>query len=430
MKTNERFLRAGATSACVFAILFCSWAQAQEKASALVTKQFITNNYLGSFKIKYSDEVSRTSYASGRVAFNPTNNSVFIDSHVYQLAIGEFAIPEVLSLSKNKEDLPNAEVIQGFTSIFSRSTTGNLSSLDRIGGMDIIDGRLFIQAYKTYDTVGSKQTTLVVENPNDLKTSTIDGFFEMQGAAHTVNYLSPVPIGWQSVLGGSYLAGNGGGMSIVTRLSAGPSLFVFSPEDFNKNEWNVSTRKWMDYPVEYALSSSVIQDNTLDGYGDWDATNNSGLNDLWTTMSIAAFGFIIPGTDSFFVVGRTGMLRSGGGYKIVNSEGYTCPGFCPYDNTDYNSYYWIYDMNEIVAAENPYAVLPYEYGVFDDRWMEYGKEGAQGAVTGGSYDANTGTLVLSHGSATSYDGAGSPIISVYKLPVISPPKSPDSLRIN
>lgn len=406
------------------------FSNAQEMVGPTVSKSFITSHYVGSFKIDYSDAVSTTSYSQGRVAFHSDRNSVFIDSHPYQLAIAEFRIPGSLSQSTDKSKLPNAEVIQGFSQIMGRSNTGNSVGLNSIGGMDIIGGDLFIQAYKAYDTGGADQTTLVVEDPSNLKGSAVRGFYEMEGGARTVNYLSPVPTAWQAVLGDSYLAGNGGGMSIVSRLSNGPSLFVFDPSDFNNSGWGIETTKWLNYPAEHALSTSVVPYSSVPGYGDWDAINESGENDLWTQSSVAAFGFIIPGTDSFFVVGRSGMHRSGGGYKITNSAGFTCPGFCAKDNTDYNSYYWIYDMKEILAAETPYSVLPYEYGVFDDRWMEYGQQGGKGGITGGSFDAESGILVLSHAAATSSHESGSPILSVYKLPVPVPPGAPTDISID
>jgi hypothetical protein len=410
-------------------VLVVPIANAQQTVGPTISKDFIINSYVGSFKIDYSDKVSTTSYSQGRVAFNPARNSVFIDSHVYQLAIAEFLIPQALSKTADKSDLPNAEVIQGFSRVMERVEMANSGGLDRIGGIDVVDGKLFIQSYRAYDTVGASPTTLLVENPSDLNGSLVSGFYEMEGRARTVNYLSPVPREWQSVLGGSYLSGNGGGMSIVSRLSNGPSLFVFDPTDFDTAKWRVAARKWMDYPINNALSTSVIQESSVQGYGDWDAINNSGENDLWTQSSVGAFGFIIPGTDSFFVVGSSGMHRSGGGYKITNSAGFSCPGFCAKDNTDYSSYYWIYDIKKILAAETPYSVLPYEYGVFDDRWMEYGQHGGKGGVTGGSFDAESGVLVLSHAAATSDHESGSPVISVYRLPVPFAPKAPTNFYV-
>lgn len=407
---------------------------AQEKRPTelpLVGKDYLLSKYQGSFKIEHSDEFSRTSYASGRVAFNPNRNSVFVDSHVYQLGVGEFKIPDGLSTLIDKRLLTNAESLQDFVPLIERTDTGTKDGINRLGGMDLVEGDLVVQGYDSYDANGdAKQTTIVLREPSDLSGSEVDGFYEMEGAARTVNYLSPIPYEWRERLGGRYLAGNGGGMSIVTRNSEGPSLYIFDPDELSGSEWTVPTNVLMNYPAEHALSTALYQDGTIPGSGDWDIVNSSGKNDLWTEASVAAFGFIIPNTRTFMVVGSSGMHFSGGGYKITNDEGYVCGGFCAKDNEDYYTYYWMYDLAEILDAPNPWSVLPYEYGRFDDRWMEYNDQGGIGGVSGGSFDLASGTLVLSHRAATKSHESGSPILSVYKLPTNSPPSSPADLQVD
>ncbi|WP_179959368.1 hypothetical protein [Marinobacter changyiensis] len=402
------------------------------KNLGLITKDYILSNYLGSFKTDHTDAFSSTSYSQGRVAYHPERNSVFIDSHVYQLGVGEFRIPQVLSQSTDKSKLPDGEPIQNFVEVIDRTTTGNQDGIDRLGGMAIVNGDLFIQGYDTYDGNGdAKQTTMVVRTPSNLASSEIDGFYEMDGAARTVNYISPIPPAWQELLGGPYLAGNGGGMSISSRLSEGPSLYVFDPENVAGNQWAVNTKEWMNYPFQNALSSSIWQDSTVSGSGDWDIANHTGKNDMWTVKSTAAFAFIVPGTRTFMVIGSSGMHDSGGGYKITNDAGFLCGGFCANDNEDYHSYFWLYDLNEILAASTSHEVIPYSYGIFDDRWMEYNEQGGTGEVTGGSFDLQTGTLVLSHAAATKNHESGSPVISVYKIPVPNnnPPNPPSNITI-
>lgn len=380
------------------------------------SKQTILDAFQGAFKIEHSNSVSETAWSEGRIAYNPANDSVFIESHVYDLAIGEFKIPQNLSTSSNKSALPSAQVLQSFTNVLNRAPTGRGSS-DRIGGMAVIDGKLFVQGYVTYDASGSvRDTTVVVDNPGNLSQSSVRGFFRMDGAARVVNYLSPVPPEWQSELGGnSWIAGNGSGMSIASRLSNGPSLYSFEPDDFgSSSSGSIDTLEYMDYPVEHPLSTEVITDTSF-GYYDWDAFNVTLQNDMWTELSSAWYGFIIPGTRTFAVIGSSGMHESGGGYKIVNSAGFECYGPCAKDNTDEHSFYWLFDMNEILDASLPWKPLPYEYGVFDDRFVGYNQQGAVGVPTGGAFDIESGTLVISHGGGTSNNGGGSPIVSVFKF---------------
>ncbi|PTB99108.1 hypothetical protein C9993_04745 [Marinobacter sp. Z-F4-2] len=396
----------------------------------LIDKGFVLSNYVGSFKVEYSDEFSTISYNSGRIAYNPLKNSIFIDSHVYQLGIGEFQVPEQLSLSLDENLLPDASNLQPFVPVFNRTDTGSTDGIDRIGGMAIVKGELVVQGYDTYDANGDvRQTTAVVRDISKIASSEIDGMYEMEGAARTVNYISPVPYEWRGLLGGPFLAGNGGGMSIVTRNSEGPSLYIFDDAELNGNDWRVPTKLWMNFPVEHALSTKLYPDRSFPEFGDWDVTNNSGINDLWTEASVAAFAFIVPNTRTFMVVGSSGMHESGGGYKIVNDAGYQCGGFCARDNNDYNTYYWLFDLKEIIEAANPWAVLPYDYGIFDDRWVKYNAAGAQGLISGGSFDLKSGTLMLSFNKATSNKDSAGTIVSVYKLPFVSQPKPPANLKV-
>lgn len=405
----------------------------------LVAIDDVKNHYQGSFKVEHSDSVSSTGYASGRVAYHPGRNSVFVDSHVYQQAIGEFRIPSSLSTSTDKSKLPNASVLQGFTVVQNRTDTGNPQSLNKIGGMAVIDGELFVQRYVSYDAGGeTTHNTMVVRNATNLSGSEVDGYFQMDGGARVVNYISPIPPAWQSVLGGDYLAGQGSGMSIASRNSEGPSLYAFSKNDFdNRSSGTVSARAWLNYPVERALSTTLWQDSTVPGYGIWDAYNNTGLNTLWTEYSAAHVGFIYPGSRTFVVLGVSGMHEHGGGYKITTSTGSTCGGPCPYDNEDVHTYYWLYDLKEVVNADKSYEPLPYDWGVFDDRWVGFWGKGATGTISGGAFDPESGTLVISHVAGSASHESGSPIISVYKLPKEPtqnsassvPPDSPSSVRV-
>ncbi len=361
-----------------------------------------------------------THYIQGRIAYNPDNHSIFMDSNHRADAVAEFAIPETLSLSSNVADLPVAQPLQGYRKIFTATDTGNPEGTDKIGGMYLINGELFIQVYETYDASGKNPyTTAIVRDPNNLSSSNIDGFFEMEGAARTSMYISPVPAEWQSSLGGAWIAGMGAGMSINSRFSEGPSLYVFDPEDFkNRNRGRISTIKHLDYPFDKALSTKLYRGA---GAGGWDSYNASGKNLLWTQISNARYAFIIPNTRTYAVIGNSGALRESGGYKITNKRGYVCPGPCPYSNEDFHTYYWLYDLNEILAARRSYDPVPYEYGILDDRFVSYDKQGLIGGIRGGSFDPGSGRLFLIRASTQAR--SGSPVISVYQ---VAPPSNDDT----
>lgn len=369
----------------------------------------ILNGYQGSFRIDHSDGVSRSQYVEGRVAINPANNSVFFDSNHREDAVAEFRIPENLSTSSDPSDLPMAQNLQGYRSVLTATDTGIRNGTDKIGGMAMIDGELFIQAYNTYDASHSvTHTTAVVRDPSNLSGSNIDGLFQMQGVARVVNYISPIPVEWQGEFNSKWLAGNGAGMSINSRFSEGPSLYTFDPSDFTGEGGVINTRAYLDYPFRNALSSAVFPYE-----GEWDAYNDTRQNRMWTQASSAYFGFIIPQTRTFAVIGKSGMLREGGGYKIVNDEGYLCGGPCPYDNEDSHSFYWLYDLNDILDARNTYDPIPYDYGIFDDRYVTHDNRGSIGGPSSGTFDPASGTLIIC--SDVAGRRSGDPVCSVYQV---------------
>jgi hypothetical protein len=50
-------------------------------------------------------------------------------------------------------------------------------------------------------------------------------------AGFVSGYMSTIPPVWQSALGGTHLTGQGGGISILSRTSSGPSATVFTPSE-------------------------------------------------------------------------------------------------------------------------------------------------------------------------------------------------------
>lgn len=397
----------------------------------LISFDEIEAAYEGAFTVSYADDVSNTGYIEGKIAYDRNRNSIFLDSHTYEDAIGEFSLPSVLSTTKEINDLPLAVPVQGFSTVLDRSKTGNSQKLDNIGALALVDGSLWIQAYEFYDApADNTDTTLIIRSPSNLENSEVDGFFQMEGAAKTISYISKIPLEWQESLQGEYLAGNGGGVPINSRLSIGPSLYAFSPTSASGNSGVIPTKEWLSYPLLNALSTKLY--TFRDDSGPWDSYNRTGMNSdfeqsnrLWTEASSAAFAFIMPGTSTFVVIGESGMHESGGGYKITQTDGTLCPGGCAYDPKDQYPYYWLYDLKEIIRADHSYDPLPYEYGKFDNHFPN-------GFPTGGTFDLETKTLLLVNKSATEPGEAGDPVITVYDLSKISTrvPRPPEDLRVD
>jgi len=401
-------------------------------AADLISFKNIKDSYIGGFKIKYSDSLANTNFSNAQMAIDVDAGTVFFSSHAHQDAVAEFQIP---TLATNATDMTLATNIQPFVQLHNRAEFPTDQGLDQIRGMAMVDGKLYVQYALGYDaTEAVTDTTIIVDNPRDLDGSQVRGFFQMDGAARVSSYISKIPTEWQSKLGGSYLAGNGDGMSIVGRLSNGPSLYSFLPHTVLGNQGRIPTIEHQNYPKETALSTTEYSIpegiDQVEGYAPgWDSFNLSGLNNLWTESAAAIFGFIIPGTRTFAAIGRMGMHNSGGGYKIIQDNGFLCGGPCPNKYDDWDSYYWLYDLDEILAATNPWDTIPYEIGVFDNRFLTPIRGNVVGLPYSGSWDPENNRLYITYNHGSGSDRYAPHVVAAYDLSdlVVFKPSSPPGL---
>src|SRR5690606_9476170 len=93
-----------------------------------------------------------------------------------------------------------------------------------------VNGQLMVNTYVYYDAaVSATHTTLVVKNAASLATSSVGGYYSYSARAHATGWISSIPQEWRAVLGGTYITGDSSGKAIISRLSVGPSAFVFDP---------------------------------------------------------------------------------------------------------------------------------------------------------------------------------------------------------
>ena len=237
----------------------------------------------------------------------------------------------------------------------------------------------------------------------------------------------------QSVLGGNYISGWASNLPIAGRNSYGPSAFVV---DFDKLSPTTSTN--------VTLHTAVLMDFSLENPLHPDKYNNQetihrnnnnqdtvpiiiGTNDLWTVLSWAAYGFIIPNTRTYAVFGSSGGHKSGIGYKIQQiGHDYNCSGPCANDPLDYYNYYWLFNLDDLIAVKNgkmqPYDVRPYEYGEFPAPFQtsDYltSIEAAMRPIRGGDFDASSNTLYLVLGGSLQEEQ----IVIAYDVLTSSQPK--------
>jgi hypothetical protein len=111
---------------------------------------------------------------------------------------------------------------------------------------------------------------------------------------------------------------------------------------------------------------------------------------LWNILSTGVYGFFVPNSRTFCVIGTTGGISSGIGYKAVQSNGYECGGPCAYDPDDHYNYVWLFDVEEMAKASNVYDPRPYAYGEWD---VPFDNDGEH-AIIGGVLDEENGVLYV------------------------------------
>ena len=356
--------------------------------------------YVGGFRIsskKFGDGVGTSvDFSQGQFTYNPKNNSIFIIGHPADSAVAEFRVPQIIN-STNIADFEIADqLIQPFSKFYKtyRVDTG-INGYFRVTGMEIIDGGLMINYINWYDANGAEtDTSVYFKDASNLGSSAINGPYQLVGAAHAAGWLSAIPEERRAILGGTHISGSQSGASISSRLSIGPSAFVINPVDSfaKKSAGSLDSIKLLDFSLANMLYDKSVYSEFVDR--DDILRNFDGKNDLWTNISGAAHGFIIPGTSTYFTIGRSGGHKSGVGYKITQDDGTLCGGSCAYSASDYSSYYWLWDVNDLVKVKsgslNSFDVRPYAYGEFPIP-MDLKKAG----VNSGYFDPESKLLYLS-----------------------------------
>lgn len=359
--------------------------------------------YQGAFRVLARGE-SSSSYAVGPLAYNKDNNSIFMAGHDHHRAIAEFEIPDELSLDPKAAKIVKAKVLQNYVKALNKNKIGNKT--DKITGLLYYQGKLLVNSEIWYDGGGKNKDNLqVISDANDLKSADYKGMLQLEGAAKVAGYMSEVPENLQTALGGNYISGWASNYSITSRYSQGPSMYVFSPEDAINatldGDRTITTTAKMVFPFK----GGKVLVKGGDKYTD-------DVSPIWSSMADARFGFIVPDTNIFMVIGYQGGLHSGIGYKIVQDTGRLCGGGCTKEAKDSYNYFWLFDTTDIINADEPHKIQPFSYG----KWSHpYDKDGGH-KIIGGTFDTENSRLFLTlkgAGRTGKYDRP--PLILSYKI---------------
>ena len=359
------------------------------------------------------------SYTEGKITLGENGNSIFMVGHAHQQAIAEISIPTIIN-STNIADFQYASIVQNFSRILNRAETGNPQQIDRISGMEYYKGKLVVNGFEYYDGDGNAtHTTLVVDEASNLSNSSISGFYGYDAKAMAAGWISSLDSSWHTLLGGTHITGNSSGQPIITRLSVGPSAYSFNLEQDLINTSSGST-------VPTTRLSSFTLDDPMGDVNNLNSSyleNSSRNNKMWTHISNAVYGFVVPGTRTYATFGSSGGHDTGVGYKITQDDGSLCAGYCPRERSDTQNYYWLFDLNDLIKVKtgvmNAKDIAPYEYGELSIPNQPYGFVTMAEGVLGGAFDSDTNTLYLSVYGADNLQSAYAkyPIIVAYQLSI-------------
>lgn len=334
-------------------------------------------------------------------------DSLFIAGHAHDDAIAQFVVPR-LSNSQSIDQLVTAEVpAQSFIKVLDKVQGGNPEGLDQIVGLELHKGRLIGNSIEYYDAAGDNlQSMFVVENAAKLSDSAVKGFYSVKGRATATGWLSEVPDLWKDILGCSHISGHSSGGPIITRHSVGPSAFCIILDDVLTVEKNrrIDTVEMLVFRHGYPLQN--------------DLSNKSLENKLWTHLSQARYGFIVPGTSTYATFGTSGGHKSGVEYKLNRGDGTICEGYCAVDPADVYNYYWFWDMRDLLKVKQGWRpsnrARPYASGILN---IPFQSASGFNPIGGASYDEDSGLLyftVLGVNGSSEQD-LYSPIVVAYRI---------------
>lgn len=407
--------------------------------------------YVGAFIVTSTTQTEgKTGFGSGRISISLDETSFFLTgldtlNGNTGITIAEFPIPTIVN-STNLGDLNSTGApLQAYSSFYNRIAYQTTENTRQIANMKIINGRMFVTTFDPYlaGGVDAMENLFVVETPDDLANSAVTGYITIQNNNAANGWLSPIPASLQSAMGGDWLIGNARRDSVNSRWSMGPSAFSLNSVDLLAagNSDIVNTIQLLKYPIETRMWWHLPGVNNWNYNGghfftdpncpSWKAGTEPSTspqnknwkpecvqnNDLWTEVSRAHYGFIVPNTNTYLTLGRIGGVRKGIAYKIFPINGGPQPssGEHPFDYTDWDNYIWMFDVQDLIDHKNgitaSYDAMPYEYGSITLPFQNLGSDGLSYRINSADYVESSNRLYIS----LVRGGEESPIILIYEI---------------
>jgi hypothetical protein len=370
--------------------------------------------YQGAFRVprvpSAGGDAGTFNYAEGAIAYNPAHHSLFLVGFIQQDRVGEIGIPQLIN-SATIDNLKTAPLLQASADIRSRIPRRG-GDAERIGGLQMVNGKLVATGYIYYDADGRQQTThFRVEDPNDLAASAVTGMYRVGTTPPraAAGYMTEVPADWRADLGATHLTGLAG-VPIISTSSFGPAAVGF----------------------DAARLGDTVPGMTYAFYRDNQLSRFDTPNRYFTSVTAVRGVVFVPGTRSVLFIGRHGGDADFGErlcYKTA-PEG-SCPpeihtgGYASYKVVNgrpvpaYHYRVWAYDALEFVSvrggAKRPGQLKPYAYWDLDGIPLASLND-TGGGIGGATYDSATGTLYVSAlGTDTQQAYTYLPLIHAFKF---------------
>lgn len=332
--------------------------------------------YLGAFRVPKIDmggpQYQGLAYGGAAIAYNASNNSLFITGHDSNQQVAEISIPAIVN-SANISSLNTASVLQNLVDITEGNRgnikidgTGGIANGTKIGGLLKYDNNLIGTSYAYYDGSYQAVRSHFISGTTLSAAGDFLGMYEVGAkpsqvpqAGFVAGYMTTIPNNWQTALGGKVLTGQSA-LSILGRTSSGPAAFAFDPSNLGTTPAEATALLY--YPLGNQTIGTYYSSQTLYNKG----SHHSGV--------------IFPsGTKSIIYTGKQGLGPAcyGPGTNIQSEHGNrynfpppnnTCMGQvmtdaadpCCYDPVDlskgahaypYADYVWAYDASDFARVK-------------------------------------------------------------------------------
>ena len=361
--------------------------------------------YSGAFRMRYQNAGAsldnESSYdAAGNIALSADRTKIYLVGFSGK-NVQESLIP-ALSFGTTAATITNATNTQPYVKLLDQATAGALSRVDTINGLLPYNGGMIVTAEEFYDgTDNNVDNMMVLSDAGNLASGGLKGYLKLEGAAKAAGWMTPIPAEWQASFSSEYLVGWSTVHSRNGRYSNGPSLYTFNPQDAVDADINgtrvVPSTEFLSYGLPNPINEGA---NTLGGLA---------ISAKWWGLTKAKYGFIIPNTNIYMALGSHQGIHDGMGYKIIRDDGFSSGGSDTFSASDKYSYFWLYDVNDILNASNSYDPQPFSYG----KWNQPLSDGPKGLIIGAAFDNVINRLYLCCGLSGTVSSGKDPLIVTY-----------------